>query len=153
MGTIDVPTFIDYVLATTGLQKLAYVGHSEGTTQMFMGSSLMPKYFASKVNIFIALAPVARLAGVEVTGGTKVAVEHLDEVALFLTKVGYYNTIAPMPTLSEGAILFCSTFKPICESFVDKIALNPEVNNKDRIQEWTTIMPAGASYRTFIFYG
>jgi len=59
----------------------------------------MADWFASKVNIFIALAPVARLAGVKVTGGTKVAVEHLDAVAAFLTKVGYYNTIAPMPTI------------------------------------------------------
>ena len=45
MGTIDVPTFIDFVLDKTGLETLSYVGHSEGTTQMFMGTALMPDYF------------------------------------------------------------------------------------------------------------
>ena len=32
MGTIDVPTFIDFVLEKTELDQLSYVGHSEGTT-------------------------------------------------------------------------------------------------------------------------
>jgi len=45
MGTIDVPTFIDHILNKTGLEKLTYVGHSEGTTQMFIGTSMMPDYF------------------------------------------------------------------------------------------------------------
>ena len=30
MGTIDVPTFIDFILETTGLEKLSYIGHSTG---------------------------------------------------------------------------------------------------------------------------
>jgi len=57
MGTIDVPTFIDYILAKTGNSNLSYVGHSNGTTQMFMGLSLMPEYFKEKVNVFAAMAP------------------------------------------------------------------------------------------------
>ena len=32
MGTIDVPTFIDFITEKTGLEKISYVGHSEGTT-------------------------------------------------------------------------------------------------------------------------
>lgn len=57
MGTIDVPTFIDFITEKTGLEKISYVGHSEGTTQMFMGLALMPEYFKSKVNVFVAMAP------------------------------------------------------------------------------------------------
>lgn len=57
MGTIDVPAFIDFILAKTGNENLSYVGHSEGTTQMFMGLSLMPEYFKQKVNLFAAMAP------------------------------------------------------------------------------------------------
>ena len=45
MGTVDVPAFIDFVLEKTGLETLSYIGHSESTTQMFMGLSLMPEYF------------------------------------------------------------------------------------------------------------
>jgi len=32
MGTHDQPAMIDFILKTTGQQKLSYVGHSEGTT-------------------------------------------------------------------------------------------------------------------------
>ena len=45
MGTIDSPAFIDFILEKTGLQTLTYMGHSEGTTQMFLGASLLPDYF------------------------------------------------------------------------------------------------------------
>lgn len=45
MGEKDLPTFIDFILETTGKEKISYVGHSEGTTQMFLAGSLLPDYF------------------------------------------------------------------------------------------------------------
>ena len=32
MGLKDVPAFIEFILETTGLEKISYIGHSEGTT-------------------------------------------------------------------------------------------------------------------------
>ena len=32
MGTKDTPAVIDYILGKTGRDKIAYIGHSEGTT-------------------------------------------------------------------------------------------------------------------------
>ena len=32
MAENDLPTFIDHILATTGLEQISYIGHSEGTT-------------------------------------------------------------------------------------------------------------------------
>lgn len=66
MGTKDQPAFIEFILQKTqGKNKIgklaAYIGHSEGTTQFFIGSSLMPDFFKSKVNLFVALAPIVRL--------------------------------------------------------------------------------------------
>lgn len=34
-GKYDTTTSIEYILETTGHEKLAYLGHSQGTTQMF----------------------------------------------------------------------------------------------------------------------
>ena len=62
MGLIDTPMFIDFILEKTDLEKISYVGHSEGTTQMFLGASLNPNYFNEKINLYIALAPVATTA-------------------------------------------------------------------------------------------
>lgn len=66
MGLYDVPSAIDFILKTTDSKNkigkiAAYIGHSEGTTQFFIGSSLKPDYYKEKVNLFVALAPVVRL--------------------------------------------------------------------------------------------
>ena len=45
MAEKDLPTFIDHILQTTGLEQISYIGHSEGTTQMFLGASMNPDYF------------------------------------------------------------------------------------------------------------
>lgn len=63
MGLYDVPAEIEYIQKVKGSKKkiAAYVGHSEGTTQFFIGASMLPDYYASKVDLFAATAPVARL--------------------------------------------------------------------------------------------
>ena len=65
-GLKDLPAFIDHILAKTGQEKLTYIGHSQGTTQMFLGASLDPAYFESKVNLFVALGPVTSLNNIRV---------------------------------------------------------------------------------------
>jgi pimeloyl-ACP methyl ester carboxylesterase len=60
MAKYDTPAFVDYVLGVTKNAKLAWVGHSEGTMQMFAalvsegGAAL-----ASKLSSFTAFGPVA----------------------------------------------------------------------------------------------
>jgi len=61
MGTYDQPAQIDFITEKTGQKKITYIGHSEGTTQMFAGASLKPDYFKEKVEYFVALAPIVRL--------------------------------------------------------------------------------------------
>lgn len=66
MGLHDVPAFVDFILEktkdTNPIDKLAaYIGHSEGTTQFFIGSSMIPDYYEEKINMFVAFAPVARV--------------------------------------------------------------------------------------------
>lgn len=64
MGKYDWPSQIDYVLNYTGAQKITYIGHSEGTIQAFIGFLLYPSY-VEKINIYIALAPVAYVYYIE----------------------------------------------------------------------------------------
>jgi pimeloyl-ACP methyl ester carboxylesterase len=57
-GDHDVPTQINLALAVSGAQKLSYIGHSQGTTQMFYALATNQNKIAPKLNLFIALAPV-----------------------------------------------------------------------------------------------
>ncbi|XP_037968546.2 lipase 3 [Plutella xylostella] len=44
IGQRDLPAMIDYVLTTTGHQKLHYIGHSQGGTVFLVLNSMMPQY-------------------------------------------------------------------------------------------------------------
>ena len=61
MGTHDVPAVIDFITNKTGFEKVSYFGHSQGTTQVMAGASLLPDYYSQKVNIAILLAPPAAI--------------------------------------------------------------------------------------------
>merc|ERR1719282_213150 len=61
---IDLPAMINYVVNETGVETVSYAGHSQGTLIGFIGFSSNPD-LASKVNVFAALAPVARITHIE----------------------------------------------------------------------------------------
>lgn len=63
MASRDVPAMISVVTETTGATGIAWIGHSEGTIQMFASASESnpteeQANALSKVKIFAALAPV-----------------------------------------------------------------------------------------------
>ena len=58
----DIPDTIQYILETTGLPSLSYIGFSQGTAQAFATLAVHPK-LNDQVNVFIALAPAMSPAG------------------------------------------------------------------------------------------
>lgn len=58
IGTIDLPTLIDYILGETGQKKISYIGFSQGTTSFFVLASEKPDYM-KKISHMQALSPVA----------------------------------------------------------------------------------------------
>jgi pimeloyl-ACP methyl ester carboxylesterase len=60
MAQYDLPAIYDLILAETGVDQLIHVGHSQGTAQAFAAYSTYPET-ASKVKLFIALAPIVYL--------------------------------------------------------------------------------------------
>uniref|UniRef100_A0A1I8NHT4 Lipase n=1 Tax=Musca domestica TaxID=7370 RepID=A0A1I8NHT4_MUSDO len=63
IGTIDLPTMMDYILRETGHSALHYVGHSQGTTIMFVLLSSRPEY-NHKLKTAHMLAPIAYMKNV-----------------------------------------------------------------------------------------
>ncbi|XP_072050943.1 gastric triacylglycerol lipase-like [Amphiura filiformis] len=57
MAKYDLPAMVDHILNTTGHSQISYIGHSQGTTMAFAGLSIS-KELQSKLNLFVALAPV-----------------------------------------------------------------------------------------------
>jgi pimeloyl-ACP methyl ester carboxylesterase len=61
MGEYDVPANVDYITKVTGVEKITYVGHSQGTSQMYYALATNEDHLSTKVNLFVALGPVMRL--------------------------------------------------------------------------------------------
>lgn len=65
LGDFDAPAQIDFVREKTGAEKLTYIGHSQGTTQMFYGLATDHDFWVERINLFIALAPVVNLSNTD----------------------------------------------------------------------------------------
>ena len=61
MGTKDMPAMLDFITTIRGVDKISYIGHSQGTTQIMSAASLIPDYYKSKLNVAVLLAPPASL--------------------------------------------------------------------------------------------
>lgn len=121
MGLKDLPTFIDHILETTGQEQLTYIGHSQGTTQMFLASSLNPDYFNKKVNLFVALGPVTSLVNIEVPA-LRALSKDWREVEYLALKFGVYD-LMNFGSLEESAVqLFCNEVGVVCDDLVRYVA-------------------------------
>jgi len=152
MGLKDLPTFIDFILETTGLETISYVGHSEGTTQMFLGASLNPEYFSSRINLFVALAPVASTAHI----ANKYIVDAAKHVRLLelalVDGLHFYNWFAPMPLADSAIDVVCDLVPDLCKAVAKHILNKGGVDNAARFDVFMSNEPSGQSYRTFVYY-
>lgn len=65
LGDFDAPAQIDFVRKMTGVEKLTYIGHSQGTTQMFYALATDHDFWEKRLNLFVALAPVVGLSNTD----------------------------------------------------------------------------------------
>ncbi|XP_068455364.1 gastric triacylglycerol lipase [Clinocottus analis] len=61
MALKDLPAVVEHILKVTGQDQIYYIGHSQGTTIAFIAFSTLPE-LASKIKLFIGLAPVATVS-------------------------------------------------------------------------------------------
>ena len=60
MAEFDQPALWEYIMKVTGVEKITYIGHSQGTTQMFASLSLYPEFYQKHMIRFVAVAPVIK---------------------------------------------------------------------------------------------
>lgn len=111
-------------------------------------------YFKEKVNIFVALAPIARLDHT-MSNLLKLIASELDFIEYLVVDVlGYYDMFPPGFLDNELTALFCSMIEPVCDAFLELFCdLDTDVDNMDRMSSYLTHIPAGAGYMDFVHYG
>lgn len=146
MGAKDTPAYIDFVLDKTGQDKLTYIGHSQGTAQVFAGASLYPELYEDKLNLFVALAPVANTYTIDVP-----SLQHVARMWRLLQigaiELGVYNMFGLNWWLSEADLVLCSLFDGFCEKLIEELAdSDPTVDNMSRKEVFMADFPSGSSY-------
>lgn len=152
MGTHDLPAMIDYILEETKdhnvLGKIAaYIGHSQGTTQFFIGSSMLPGYFKAKVNMFVALAPIVRLDHTS-NGGFIFASKINGLISWLVQEIGLYDLI-DLPWGVKYLIMnFCEVSPHLCLYFEEGyFDYERKTENFDRLPVHYMHQPAGAGWK------
>jgi len=141
MAKYDFPSMIDYVLYRTNVSKLAYVGHSEGSTQAFAGL-IANNAVASKLSIFVAYGPVATVGSIS-TLLKGIADMHVD---FFFALFGVKQFL-PTPTLLSGIFVdFCKDCPLCCEDVIEVICgPHKGVMNESRMPVMAAHEPGGTS--------
>jgi lysosomal acid lipase/cholesteryl ester hydrolase len=113
MGQYDIPASLDYISALTGIEKIAYVGHSQGTTQMFYGLANWEDYYKDKISIFVALAPVTMLPNTDTTL-FHLASDFYDELDDTFDLLNIHSVLNNTWYTSDTVALFCNLLPPFC---------------------------------------
>lgn len=154
MALHDVPAMVNHVLNSTGSPSISWIGHSQGTAQLFaaasMGSSMGVGHALQRtvlqraiggINLFIALAPVAYVHNLssnllKVLGGR--------DLTYNLYKSGIHEFLS-----GEGVDILapelCSVYARGCEVVLDSICGPSTSLNSSRMQVYFSQTPAGTS--------
>lgn len=146
MAEIDALAFLDKVKEVTGAEKVTWVGHSQGATQMLYGlaSAELQKEFQKRVNLVVALAPITRLDHLKselilaLTNGV---------LKWFLNLLGTHEVFGAL--WGELNKVECGLLRTWCEyglTWIDASTL--EYDDKKRLQVYQGHLPAGGSLRS-----
>uniref|UniRef100_T1JB84 Partial AB-hydrolase lipase domain-containing protein n=1 Tax=Strigamia maritima TaxID=126957 RepID=T1JB84_STRMM len=120
-GVQDLPSIIDFILKKTGFHQIHYIGHSMGTTMMFVLLSSKPEY-NTKLKSFMALAPVAYIS--HVLPKFQTVMDNFNFIKGILTFFNQYALI-PNPTVNSYFLsMFCPNGENKCDNLISMVAGN-----------------------------
>jgi len=141
MADYDIPAVIPFVLQYTKLAKLAYVGHSQGTLQMFAHLSTNPS-FMNNLSIFIALAPIGTVRFLDITMFKELKIIPLIKA---LEDNGVYQFL---PNKQENLLFYeiCYTFGSACDDILGFFTdMEVSMDNEARFPTILSHEPGGTS--------
>lgn len=154
MADYDLPAMFDYIAKLTG-QKINYIGHSQGTVQMFAhlaNPNGKHKAITSNLRKFAALGPPVYMANV----GSKFFVTlatfpYLPEILTTLFPLGVMH---PNWLSSETGRLLCKYMPWACADGIQIIAdVDASVDNLDRLSVVVQHYPAGTAINNIWHWG
>lgn len=161
MGIYDLPAMINYIKNQTiseesykekplfsNSTKITYIGHSQGTSQLFAALTLMPNFFEKNLNGFIALGPVTSLKNLS---STLLRYMVKFKLADFLGYLGFREVFPNIEFVSNFQTLICDKFGIICSKALEVISdYSTEDDDMERFVNYISHFPSGASLDSFL---
>ena len=156
MGRYDVKANLELILKLTGKEKLVYIGHSQGTSQMFaaLTDPEVSDYVNSKVSKYLALAPVVFLPNQE-----SMIVKTMANTPLLVQASDMFGAYEWLPgTCSSNAVqskfqsYVCAIQPLFCNFGLSMFDKNPRYDNEKRMPVFAKHIPSGTSLRSLVHY-
>ena len=149
MAEIDLPTIINYVKEKTGVEKVDYIGHSQGTTIFFVKYMIDPEYIEQNVNKFIALGTVPNVSHAE-----SILIKLLEDSEIF-----YDFPIKSMLYFSDPIrkiiSKICKYTSKLCGGIVDLIVgtePTKRIDYKKYVSGLLLYEPGGSSHKNLVHW-
>jgi len=152
LAAYDAPAMINFVVSQTGAEKITWVGHSRGTHQLFLGLSLPQNaYLANKLNLFVALAPIAYVGDVSNPLFKALAPFDSDDI---LEMFGIYEFFPTGGILTKYLPFLCALNPMICDDMLYLImgCCDTQNINQTRLDVYWNHFPAGTSTKEIAHY-
>jgi len=152
MAKYDVPALVDYVLDYTNKTSVSWVGHSQGTCQVFAALSTQPA-LNDKINLFVALAPVTYVGQQTSILMGALALLHIDTI---FEMFGVQEFLPSNDFIHDIGAIFCGPFPELCEDFIFLLCgpdSEPMHNlNATRMVDYISHTPAGTSVQNMVHW-
>ncbi|ENN81602.1 hypothetical protein YQE_02011, partial [Dendroctonus ponderosae] len=152
-GYFDVAASIDYILNSTGLQKITAIGYSEGTSALLALTSTRTEYL-EKLNLISLLSPIGYMGGV--TSPIPVlAVSFLNALETLPDLLKLYG-IPHEELLSELLVSVCvvADFEEVClQTLGLLIGFDSDEIALDYLLTLISDKPSGISFKQLFHYG
>lgn len=156
MGRFDVQAQIDLALQITGQPRLTFVGHSQGTSQMFaaLTDSATAAFVNAKVKKFIALAPI-----VYMTHQKSMLISLMGSIPLLEQTADLFGIHEWLPgacsqtsAQSSFQAAVCKVNPLFCNFGLSLFDQNPKYDDLKKLPVYLRHMPSGTSLRTLTHY-
>lgn len=157
MGTYDTPAVITKIKEVTGYDKVNYIGHSEGTSQIMAGAGLKPynQFYHDNLNLAVFLAPPACMSHNRVPIFNLLASDlNRQIITKAVELLGMYNILPYNFINTTIASTLCKLFDgKLCDLMMALVAdEDPTIDYTERYDVYMSNLPAGASYRNTVHY-
>ena len=152
-GLYDLPAMLTFIKSTTGSAKVAYVGHSMGSTAMYYLMAKDYNTFKEHVSIFVAVAPATKITTTSspvvrwFASRTNAMQDHAERFLM-------YELVPSSKLMYYIVYVSCGLFPELC--YLGMVLVSDKQRklfDHDRFLVWLAHNPSGCSLWSLVHYG